>query len=134
MSEIHQKVTNQILDGMANQCAIPWRNAWIGHANAGHPANATDSVPFRGISLILLQLAANARGFWSKWWATQAAWKQIGFSLKPNQRGTEVYLGERDRLRCETMFNAEQCHGADKYLVKDIVICFNQSGTNPPRA
>ncbi len=119
MCDIHEKVTNQILDALKNQGPIPWRNSWLAHENAGYPMNVLSNFPYRGVNVILLQMEANERGYLSKWWATPSAWKFRGCPVKANQAGTEVCLQDKKGLRCEALFNAEQCEGADRYLVTD---------------
>jgi antirestriction protein ArdC len=110
-AEIHQQVTNRILKSL-EQGHRPWGRPWLGHSNDGPPTNVLTSLPFRGINVLLLNLA----GFTSKWWATQRCWEAFGFRLKPHQQGTEVYHGD---LQSQTVFNAEQVigPGVDRYLI-----------------
>lgn len=61
MCDIHEKVTNRILDALRSQGPIPWRNSWLAHANAGYPINVLSNIPYRGINAVLLQMAANER-------------------------------------------------------------------------
>ena len=114
--EIHQQVTDRILNALV-EGLVPWQRPWLGYKNDGPPTNALTNLPFRGVNILLLNLA----GFGSKWWATQKVWKVFGFQVKPHQQGTQVVHGEVDNLGTQTVFNAEQVEGPgiERYLVTE---------------
>jgi len=114
--ETHQQVTDRILNALA-EGLVPWQKPWLGHRNDGPPTNALTSFAFRGVNILLLNLA----GFRSKWWATAKVWKAFGFEVRPGQQGTQVFHGEVDNLASQTVFNSEQVDGpgVERYLVTE---------------
>jgi antirestriction protein ArdC len=114
--EIHRQVTNRILKALAEGLVL-WGRPWLGHRNDGLPTSALTSLPFRGVNVLLLNLA----GFPSKWWATERYWKVFGYRLKPDQQGVQVFIGQVGDLQSQTVFNAEQVEdpGVECYLVGD---------------
>jgi hypothetical protein len=112
-AEIHQQVTNRILKSL-EQGHRPWGRLWLGHRNDGPPTNALTNLPFRGVNILLLNLA----GFTSKWWASQRCWGAFGFRLKPHQEGIQVFHGD---LQSQLVFNVQQVEGpgVERYLVGD---------------
>jgi antirestriction protein ArdC len=112
--KICQQVTEQIRSAL-HQGQVPWGRAWLGHKNDGSPTNALTSLPFRGINVLLLNLA----GCKSRWWASERCWTAFGFNLKPGQQGVRVFHGKLDDLQSQTVFNAEQVAGpgVERYLV-----------------
>ena len=55
--EIRQQVTDRIHKVLA-EGLVPWGRPWLGHRNDGPPTNAMTSLPFRGVNVLLLHLAA----------------------------------------------------------------------------
>jgi antirestriction protein ArdC len=115
-SQIRQQITARILNAL-EQGQVPWGTVWHGHRNDSPATNALTSLPFRGVNVLLLNLA----GFKSKWWATERCWKVFGYRLKLHQQGVQVFTGQADDLQGETVFNAEQIGGAsvERYLLGD---------------
>lgn len=115
-AEIRQQVTDHILKALA-EGLVPWGKTWLAHRNDGPPTNALTSFPFRGVNVLLLNLA----GFQSKWWATLRCWTAFGLKLKPAQQGTQVFHGNVSDLQSQTVFNAQQVEGpgVERYLVGD---------------
>jgi len=76
-NDIRERVTNEIVEALQHGTA-PWRKPWNNLENSGYPTNAVSKKLYRGINPLLLQFAAQRRGFTSKWWATYQQWAGIG--------------------------------------------------------
>jgi antirestriction protein ArdC len=133
-AEIRAKVTNQIVEAL-RQGVLPWRKPWSPLANTGFPMNAVSGRHYRGINPLLLQLAADERGYRSRYWATYRQWASLGgqvgkrpANVLAGEWGTRIILwkpvtkveaddngDEHERtfplLREYTVFNAEQVDG-----------------------
>src|SRR5690242_1337304 len=95
-SDIRQRVTQQIIEALQKGVA-PWRKPWSGLENTGLPTNVISGKPYSGINPLLLQLAAQERGFQAKWWGTYQQWQSLGAQVRkrpgnvpPGQWGTRV--------------------------------------------
>jgi antirestriction protein ArdC len=133
--ELRESITNQIIAAI-EAGTLPWRRPWSISANAGAPCNATNRRLYRGVNPFVLQLSADRQGFRSRFWATFRQWQSIGCAVMKGQHGTRVTFstpitktttdkaGEEQEekfwiLRAFTVFNAEQCAGAERFHVGD---------------
>jgi antirestriction protein ArdC len=131
---LRQRVTDEIVAAL-EQGTLPWRKPWADLANSGFPTNVVSRKLYRGINPLLLQVAAQRRGFTSKWWGTFHQWASIGCSVMKRPAvveqgawGSKVILwkpinttkkneqGEEEKgsfllLREFTVFNADQVQG-----------------------
>lgn len=141
-SQIRQQITDQIVAAL-QQGTAPWRKPWTTDPNVGQPCNAATSRNYRGVNPLILQIAADQKGFTSRHWATFNQWKQLGCRVKrrptnvaAGKWGTEIVLckpllkkevdesGEESLqsyslLRTFTVFNADQVEGerSERFLV-----------------
>jgi antirestriction protein ArdC len=133
-AEIRDQITARIVAALQAGTA-PWRKPWSDRGNTGSPANVISRRPYSGINPLLLDLAAQERGWTSRWWATYNQWRSLGLRVQarpadvpPGQWGTKVVFckpvtkrttnerGEEEEeqfflLREYTVFNAEQVEG-----------------------
>ena len=133
--ELRESITNQIIASIESG-TLPWRRPWSISANAGSPCNASTRRLYRGVNPFVLQLAADRLGFRSRFWATFRQWQSIGCAVMKGQHGTRVTFstpitktttdkaGEEQEekfwiLQPFTVFNAEQCAGAERFHVGD---------------
>jgi antirestriction protein ArdC len=138
--EIRERVTNEIVAAL-EKGTLPWRKPWADLENSGFPTNVNSKKMYRGINPILLQVAAQRRGFTSKFWGTYNQWQVLGCQVKkrpadvgPGSWGTKVILwkpvkttkkntkGEEEQttfplMREYTVFCADQVEGdaVEKY-------------------
>jgi antirestriction protein ArdC len=133
--ELRESITNQIIAAIEGG-SLPWRRPWSISANAGAPCNASSRRLYRGVNPMVLQLSADRQGFRSRFWATFRQWQSIGCSVMKGQKGTQITFStpitkttidrkgdEQEEkfwiLRAFTVFNAEQCAGAERFHVGD---------------
>ncbi len=76
--ELRQNITNQIVEALRTGGVPIWRRPWRLDGNAGFAANVVSQKPYRGVNILLLEMAAMRHGLQSRWWATFNQWKQLG--------------------------------------------------------
>jgi antirestriction protein ArdC len=132
--EIRDRITARIIAAL-KAGTPPWRKPWSDRNNTGSPANVVSHRPYSGVNPLLLDLAAQERGWTSRWWGTWNQWKSLGLRVQarpddvpPGQWGIKVVFckpvskrttneqGEEDEeqfflLREYVVFNAEQVEG-----------------------
>jgi len=133
--ELRESITNEIIAAIEGG-TLPWRRPWSISKNTGSPCNAESRRLYRGVNPLVLQLSADRQGFKSRFWATFRQWKSIDCSVRKGQHGTRVTFStpitktttdkkgdEQEEkfwiLRAFTVFNAEQCAGAERFHVGD---------------
>jgi antirestriction protein ArdC len=133
-AEIRERVTQEIVTAL-EQGTLPWRKPWADLANSGFPTNVASRKLYKGINPLLLQVAAQSRGFTSKFWGTYNQWQALGCQVKKRPAdvkqgawGTKVILwkpinttkknaqGEEEKttfplMREFTVFHADQVEG-----------------------
>lgn len=95
--DIYQEVTDTIIAEMENGTA-PWVRPWdrnSGAALACMPHNASNGRAYAGVNVLLLWVAAAAKGYQSNGWMTFNKMRELGGNLKElpdggRQRGTMV--------------------------------------------
>lgn len=133
-TELRNQINDKLIAAMSKG-QIPWVKPWSAAKNTGHPANASTGKLYRGVNPLLLQLAALDKGFGSKNWATYRQWQALGGQVRKGEKGTRIIFwspikttrangdGEEVEktfplLREYTVFNAEQCDGAERFQVE----------------
>ena len=102
--DIYEKVTNQIvaaIEAGAGNFRMPW------HAAAGEsplPVNAASKRCYRGINVLALWAAAQAKSYASNVWATYKQWQELGAQVREGEKAALVVLWkfpERDAIEEE---------------------------------
>jgi antirestriction protein ArdC len=127
--DIYTQVTDQIIAEL-ERGVLPWRKPW----SAGHPAGPVsrplrhNAQPYSGINVIMLWMAAMARGFDAPLWMTFKQAKDLGGFVRKGEKGAPVvYAGTLTReeetaggdletreipfLKTYTVFNVAQIDG-----------------------
>jgi len=125
--EIRQQITDKIVAAI-KAGTPPWRKTWRSNGNCGTPTNAVSNKGYRGINILLLELAALERGYESRWWASYRQWQNLGGQVRRGEHGTQIVFyrpivrkvmddaGEEKTesfpiLRTWTIFNVAQVEG-----------------------
>lgn len=128
--DIYAEVTDAILAKLETGVA-PWVRPWNteGCTTGMIPTNAVSHRPYNGVNVLLLWIAADAKGYKSSEWLTYRQAQGLGGNVRAGERGTMVTLWkplqfkERDEatgetrqkkvllLRSYVVFNREQCDG-----------------------
>lgn len=139
--DIFAEVTDAILAKL-EQGVAPWVRPWnVDGCNVGAtPVNAVSHRPYNGVNVILLWMAADAKGYKSSEWLTYRQAQGLGGNVRAGERGTMVTLwkpifvndenapaGESRKkkillLRSYVVFNREQCDGLPVRNVPAVVV------------
>ena len=121
MLDAYQEITDRIIAAL-ERGTVPWRIPWRAR---GH-RNARSDRPYRGINILMLQMAALERGWNDPRWLTYRQARAGGGHVRRGEHGTRVVLWkwierkdspdpERPEhyplLRLFTVFNVAQCKG-----------------------
>lgn len=147
-TDVYQEITDQMI-AMIEAGTRPWSKSWNGSTAPTIPLRST-GVPYRGINVLTLWVAAMTKGFASPHWLTFKQALALGGCVRKGEKGsTVVYAnkivvddakgeqggnqGEDSKrqvafLKRYTVFNAEQIDGiAAKYPAPAPII----TATNP---
>lgn len=125
-TSIYESVTEQIIQQLESGVA-PWQKPWSSFSS-GMPANVSGRT-YRGINVLLLWNAAEAKGYDSNTWGTFNQWRNLGGYVNRGEKGTKIvfwrvvertvaddWSGEKKEekfliARQFTVFNRCQCGG-----------------------
>lgn len=98
-NELKESITKKIIEHLENNKVPCWRKPWVNDPNCGFPTSVSTKNSYRGINILLLQLASMTHEFNGKWWGTFNQWKKMGGSVMPRpshvkqgQWGTNIVL------------------------------------------
>lgn len=116
--DIQSNVTASIVS-MLEKGVRPWSCPWSGD-NLSIPLRH-EGTPYRGINVIVLWMAAQAKGYSSATWMTYRQCQELGGHVRQGEKSTGVvYCGkiedeEENRdiffMKSYAVFNVEQCDG-----------------------
>lgn len=120
--DIHQEVTDTIINAIEGGTA-PWRKEWDGAMGFPFPHRVTGDA-YQGINVLLLWIAAEAKGFTAPTWMTFKQAKNLGGMVRKGEKGTGIVFystfekedGDDNVKRIPflkhyTVFNVEQIDG-----------------------
>lgn len=125
--ELRESITNQIVQSLENGVS-PWRRPWTSHPCSGTPTNAVSEKPYTGVNPLLLNVAAEQRGFKSKYWATYRQWDELGFQVTKRPRDVEKGQFGTTIVWCKPVtkheFNNDEDHENEKtfFMLKSFVV------------
>ena len=135
--QLREQITAQVIAALESGDVPPWRRPWRLGPNAGTPMNVVSKRSYRGLNLLLLDVAASRHNLSSRWWGTFQQWKKLGGKVmrRPSdvpegKWGTQIVFWapivktvenengeqEADRfffMRTYTVFNIDQVEGLD---------------------
>jgi antirestriction protein ArdC len=87
--QIQQEMTEKIIAKL-KEGIVPWRKPWVNDKNCqGLPVNVLSKKTYRGINVILLNLAA-LNGFPSKYWGTYKQWQEKKCQVQKGQKSSTI--------------------------------------------
>jgi antirestriction protein ArdC len=129
-ADVYQEVTDQMI-AMIEAGTRPWSKSWNGASTPNIPLRST-GVPYRGINVLALWVAAMTKGYASPHWLTFKQALALGGCVRKGEKGsTVVYANKIDVhddkddqggddgrrqvafLKRYTVFNAEQIDGIE---------------------
>ena len=128
-ADVYTRITAEIIAAI-EAGAGDWRMPWH-HDGAAttRPENIASSRRYRGVNVLALWIAAQARGFSSGIWGTYRQWHAVDAQVRKGERGTTVVLWKQATSRADddsddgdprpgrmfarafTVFNAAQVEG-----------------------
>ena len=82
--DLYQQVTDQVLALMQSHGA-DWVKPWTG---TGIPVNASTKAEYQGSNILMLGMAAFARGYETPYWATYKQWQALGAQVRRGEKST----------------------------------------------
>jgi antirestriction protein ArdC len=137
---IYEEITEKIIDALEAGVA-PWVRPWE-TAQYGQYRNAVTDRPYRGINVMLLNLATMTKGFVDPRWLTFRNAEMLGGHVRKGEKGVGIVFwkfidtenknkdsiedGDDDQkiiplARLYTVFNIEQCDGIELSSLKKSV-------------
>jgi antirestriction protein ArdC len=89
--DVYRKVTDQIINAIERGNVGTWRMPW--HTSGKYafsPINAVSKKPYRGINILCLWSAAQAKGYERGEWATYQQWQDGGAQVRKGEKATTV--------------------------------------------
>lgn len=90
--DVYARITNEIVAAIDNGSGL-WRCPWH-HDGAAttRPENFASQRRYRGINVLILWIAAQARAYGTGLWGTYRQWQAAGAQVRKGERGTAVVL------------------------------------------
>ncbi len=88
--DVHQHITNQIIAAIeagAGEFKLPWHRPG---ADLVSPKNIVSKASYRGVNILALWLAAEAKGFTSGIWGSFNQWSGLGATVRKGEKATYV--------------------------------------------
>ena len=95
-ADVYARVTDAIVAAIEAGAArgVDWRMPWHRRRDAGAspalPVNVTSRAAYRGVNVLALWAAAEARGYGSGLWGTYRQWSELGGQVRRGERATTV--------------------------------------------
>jgi antirestriction protein ArdC len=100
----HEEIAAKIIQSIEQAQSPPWRRPIPDLENAGFPTRPATLQPFKGVDVLLLNMAATEKGLSSKLWASEQEWAY----LDSNGSGEATILADGTPV-----FNADQVVGGE---------------------
>ena len=132
--DLYQTITDQIIAELEKGTA-PWRKPWSAEHLAGKVSRPLrhNGVPYRGVNVFLLWMAADLKGYSAPFWMTFKQAQELGGMVRKGEKATSIVYAstftkteqnaetgedeERDIpfLKSYSVFNVEQIDGLPQH-------------------
>jgi antirestriction protein ArdC len=134
--EIYAEVTRKVIEAL-EQGVKPWIRPWDSSLTDGAPTNFSTRAAYRGVNILMLNLAQFASGFDHGLWLTYSQAKALGGNVKKGEKSPAFVVkykmlerevdganGERESIRFPMLrpypvFNIAQCEGLDLSILEN---------------
>lgn len=130
--DIHQEITDQIVAHL-EKGTLPWHKDWAGAKPTFTLPRRANGEFYQGINVLLLWIAAEARGYTADQWMTFKQAKAVGANVRKGEKGTRiVFYSAMERedtegdtvkipfLKSYTVFNVQQIENLPCDLTPDL--------------
>src|SRR3546814_1083267 len=101
-ADIYQEITDQMI-AMIEAGTRPWSKSWNGSTAPNIPLRST-GVPYRGINVLTLWVAAMTKGYASPHWLTFKQALALGGCVRKGEKGsTVVYRSEEHTSELQSL-------------------------------
>jgi antirestriction protein ArdC len=95
----HEEITAKVIRSIEHGQTPPWRKPLADLENSGFPTGPASLTPFKGVDVLLLNLAATEKGLGSKFWASRQEWADLDSKVSGEATiladGTPVYSADQ---------------------------------------
>ena len=100
---IHEAITQRLIGAIDQGQTPPWRKPWRPDLDSsGFPTHPATLRPYKGVDVLLANLAAMEKGFHSKFWASEDEWRYLDAKVSGRPTiladGTAVFNGDQTLL------------------------------------
>ena len=96
---IHEEISQRVIGAIERGQVPPWRREVSDLENDGFPTHPATHKPFKGVDVLLMNMAATVKGFLSKFWGSEQEWAYL--HCTPTGQATILADGMQ-------VFNADQ--------------------------
>jgi antirestriction protein ArdC len=114
--DVYARVTDQIITAIENGVGT-WRMPWHTSGRfAFSPINVASKKPYRGINVLCLWAAAEAKGFRRGEWATYQQWQERGAQVRKGKKATLVVFWKFGNDSSESQDDGAELAGRSRLL------------------
>ena len=100
-ADVYTRITGEIvaaIEAGAGDWRMPWHHSG---AQVTHPENVGSARRYRGVNVLALWIAAQARGYASGLWGTYRQWQAVRAQVRRGERGSTVVFWKEAASRAE---------------------------------
>lgn len=98
----HETITQRVIEAIEDGQTPPWRRPLSDRENDGFITHPITLKPYQGVDVLLLNISAMEKGFSSKYWSTEDAWRYLDSTVSGQPTlladGTPVYNADQTVL------------------------------------
>ena len=101
-TDIHTRITDEIaaaIEAGAGDWTMPWHHDG---SSIARPMNILSKRPYRGVNILALWIAAQAKGYGSGLWGTYRQWAERGAQVRKGEKATSIVFWKQIRGRAES--------------------------------
>jgi antirestriction protein ArdC len=120
---VHARITEEILAAIAAgapKFEMPWHGSGL---RRGRPLNAASRIPYRGVNVLALWVAAEKKGYRTGTWATYRQWTALDAQVRKGETGSLIVFFKEVERRVQTNDTSEE--STENYLVARASWVFN---------
>jgi antirestriction protein ArdC len=120
---VHARITEEIVAAIAAgapEFEMPWHGSGL---QRGRPVNAASRIPYRGVNVLALWIAAEKKGYHTGTWATYRQWGALDAQVRKGETGSLIVFFKEIERRARVEETGEET--TENYLVARASWVFN---------